>query len=132
MAINACTIDGFTLHGRRCRDKFTALIPILHPPTPTGAVRGSPRVLRDTYAPQFEFEEKPMLTFEQPFITVQVIFDGVEYSQQLNSSDQLHFVTITGLQISAAPQVVVSDLNVFGEELADVPEVVVNITDLEL
>lgn len=36
MAINACTINSFTIDARRCRDKFADLIPILHPPVTTG------------------------------------------------------------------------------------------------
>lgn len=105
MAINACTIDGFTLHGKFCRDKFAILIPILRPPVVP--VEGTnPRVLRDTfqYPPRpFEFEDKPVLNFEQPFITVEVEFDGVTHTQQIDNAPQMHFVTVTGLQIDVAP-----------------------------
>ena len=102
MAINACTIDGFTINGRFCRDKFAILIPILRPPIPPVPVEGTnPRVLRDTFTlpPRFEFEDKPVLNFEQPFITVEVVFDGVTHTQQIDNAPQMHFVTVTGLQI---------------------------------
>jgi hypothetical protein len=104
MAINACTIDGFTIDGRFCRDKFAALVPILHPPVPTTSYQGNPRVLRDTFAipPQFEFEDRPTLTFEQPWITVEVVMDGKTHSQQLDNKPQAHFVTVTGLEIAVA------------------------------
>jgi hypothetical protein len=105
MAINACTIDGFTLHGRNCRDKFATLIPILHPPVPVVATGGNPRVLRDSFVmpPQFEFEDRPTLNFEQPWVTVEVVFDGVTHTQQLDNGPQMHFVTVTGLQIDVPP-----------------------------
>lgn len=102
MAINTCTINGFTIHGRNCRDKFASLVPILHPPVITSTVKSSPRVLRDSFVPppRFEFEDKPVLSFEQPWITVEVVLDGVTHSQQLDNKPQMHFVTVTGLEIT--------------------------------
>ena len=105
MAINACTINSFTIDSRRCRNKFADLIPILHPPTVTGT---NPRVLRDNYqVPRpFDFEkpeDRPTWTFEQPFISVTVEFDGVTGEQTLdNSQSQLDFVSITNFSMQAA------------------------------
>jgi hypothetical protein len=124
MAINACTINDFTIDGRRCSDKFSRLIPILHPPTVVGT---NPRVLRDNYqVPRpFDFEkpdERPTWTFEQPFITVTVELDGVTGNQTLDvSAPQLDFVTVTNFSIHAAGQVTEQ------EEL-----ITVNITDFKV
>ncbi len=110
MAINACTIDGFTLNGRNCRDKFAILIPILRPPVVP--VEGTnPRVLRDTFRMprQFELEDDKILTFEQPIVTVTVEFYGSTGSETQDvMAANADFVTVTGLEIAETP-VVASD-----------------------
>lgn len=110
MAINACTIDGFTLNGRNCRDKFAILIPILRPPVVP--VEGTnPRVLRDTFRMprQFELEDDKILTFEQPIVTVTVEFYGSIGSETQDvMAANADFVTVTGLEIAETP-VVASD-----------------------
>jgi hypothetical protein len=133
MAINACSINGFTLHGRRCTDKFAILVPILHPTVPpvTYGVGGNPRVLRDTFVPPRELEDRLTLNFEQPFITVTVDHDGDIQSQTLEATQQLDFVTVTNLQIFAAPSVGIEDLVVNLRPSDMTEEVSVNISDLE-
>ncbi len=110
MAINACTIDGFTLNGRNCRDKFAILIPILRPPVVP--VEGTnPRVLRDTFRMprQFELEDDKILTFEQPIVTVTVEFYGSTGSETQDvMAANADFVTVSGLEIAETP-VVASD-----------------------
>ncbi len=130
MAINACTLNGFTLHGRRCADKFATLIPILHPPV-TDSTRGNPRVFRDTFVPPREIEDRLTLNFEQPFITVSVEFGGDTQSQTLEATQQLDFVTVTNLQIFAAPSVGIEDLMVNLRPSDTAGDVSVNISDLE-
>ena len=101
MAINSCSINGFTLHGRRCSDKFAALVPILHPPI-VASTGTNPRVLRDTFQlpRQFEIEDQPHLTFEQPIITVTAEIFGVSGSDTQDvSAAQLDFVTVTDLEL---------------------------------
>jgi hypothetical protein len=99
-----------------------------------GTGGGNPRVLRDTFPQQFEFEEKPTLTFEQPFITVVVELDGLSGSQQLDNTAQLHFVTVTDLS-EDSPLLAVSvedlDLNpiVIRSESLSLDPVTVNIED---
>ena len=97
MALNACTINGFTLHGRRCADKFSTLIPILHPVIPpvTGT---NPRVLRDTHTFQrpYEIEDQPNLTFEQPIVSVTVEFMHLSGTDTQDvSGSQTDFVSVT-------------------------------------
>lgn len=106
MAINACTINGFTINSRSCRNKFDDLVIILHPPV---VVNGTnPRVLRDGYAiPRpFDFEqpeERPTWTFEQPYISVSVEFLGTIGEQTLDSTQpQLDFVSVTNLTVVSA------------------------------
>lgn len=112
MAINACQINGFTLNGKKCRDMFAVLIPILRPPVPPITTTGTnPRVLRDTLRipRQFELEDDKVLTFEQPIVTVTVEFYGSTGSETQDvSAVNADFVTVTGLEIAETP-VPVSD-----------------------
>lgn len=105
MAINACTIDGFTLNGKFCRDKFAVLIPIFRPPVVP--VEGTnPRVLRNTFEMprRFEIEDEKVLTFEQPIVTVSVEFYGaIGTETQDVSASNADFVTVTGLEIAETP-----------------------------
>ena len=131
MALNACTIDGFTLHGKFCRDKFATLVPILHP----SFAPGNPRVLRDDrMPPPFEFEDRPVLNFEQPWITVSIEFAGEIHTQQLENTPQSDFVAVTSLRIDVVPVITmsVSDLLMPGSEPTSEALVTVNIFDLIL
>lgn len=97
MAINACTINSFTIDGGRCRNRFNGLVNILHP-----IVGTNPRVLRDNY-PQhrpFEIEDEKQLTFEQPIVTVSVEFYGSSGTETQDiSTAQLDFVTVTDFKV---------------------------------
>lgn len=118
MALNACTINGFTLNSKSCSNKFAYLIPILHPPVVTPVSGTNPRVLRDTFKfvpppiPQnFELEDQPTLTFEQPIVSVSAEILGFSGTDTQDvSAAQADFVTVTGfdLGVSAEANVVIS------------------------
>lgn len=123
MAINACTINGFTLHARRCASQWERLIPVLHPFPPGGdggaggAAAGNKYAKVPQYAP-YEIDDRPDLTFEQPFITVSVEilgFSGVD-TQEVSAMDT-DFVSV-------------SDFSVGEKEL--IQQVGVNITNLRI
>jgi hypothetical protein len=120
MAINACSINGFTLNGRKCTNKFALLVPILHPPIPTPIEGTNPRVLRDTHEwpRNFEIEDEKHLTFEQPIVTVTAEFLGStgQDTQDMNAS-HVDFVTVTGFEVQSVSEDLPIDL------------VAVNITD---
>jgi hypothetical protein len=107
MALNACSINGFTLNSRRCADKFAALVPILHPPIPpiVASSGGNPRVLRDTFQFQpreYEIEDRPTLTFEQPQVTVTVeIFGFSGTDTQDVSAANADFVSVHDFTVQA-------------------------------
>ena len=121
MALNACTINGFTLNGRRCSTRFSALVDVLHPPTPIVSTGGNPRVLRDTvrYERPFEIEDTPNLTFEQPIVSVAVEILGFSGTDTQD---------VSGVQVDF---VSVSDLMVTGQEIDDAL-IGVNISDLRI
>lgn len=124
MAINACTIDGFTINSKSCADKFAVLIPILHPttPPPPGPEGGfgigrRPQAQQALQRP-YEIEDREPLVFEQPDITVTAEFMEFTGSDtQSVNSNQLDFVTITNFEVDEAE--------------AAVP-ITVNITDLKI
>ena len=122
MSINGCSINGFTLDARRCRDKFADLLPIFRPPV-LPSIGGNPRVLRDTFTMprQFEIEDQPVLTFEQPIVSVTVEFYGTSGTDTQDvSAASVDFVTVTGLEVQGVPKVSGSDE----------PTISVNIFDL--
>jgi hypothetical protein len=108
MALNQCSINGFTLNSRRCSDKFAALVPILHPTVPpiVASGGGNPRVLRDTFRFEprpYEIEDDRKLTFEQPHVSVTVEifgFSGVD-SQDVTGANA-DFVTAHDFTVTAA------------------------------
>jgi hypothetical protein len=106
MALNQCTINGFTLNSRRCSDKFAALVPILHPTVTPVTGGGNPRVLRDTFRfdhRQYEIEDDRKLTFEQPQVTVSVeIFGFSGYDTQDVTGTSVDFVTAHDFTVTAA------------------------------
>ena len=119
MSINACTIDASTVN-TFCSPRrgiiFDQLANILHPTTPPFVQAGSSRVLRDTspYAPQFEIDDKQVVTFEQPEVTITIELLGSVGSETQNvAAAQLDFVTVTNLVVDGVE-----------------PIVAVNITDL--
>lgn len=108
MALNACSINGFTLHSRRCASQFARLIPILHPPVPpiVSATGGNPRVLRDTFRLDqrpYEIEDSPVLTFEQPQVTVSVEILGFSGSDTQDvTGANVDFVTAHDFTVTAS------------------------------
>ncbi len=105
MAINACSINSFTINAGRCRNKFSELSEILHPVS-TPVVGTNPRVLRDTFnfARPFEIEDQHVFTFEQPIVTVTVEMFGVSSSETQDvSAAQVDFVSVTGFEVSSDP-----------------------------
>ena len=100
--INACSINGFTINGKKCSDKFAELIPIFRPPEPVATVGGSPRVLRDTFVrPNYDIDDTQRI-YEQPFVTVIVELLGKTGSETQNvSGPSVDFVTVTNLKIEA-------------------------------
>ncbi len=119
MAINACTINAFTINSARCRR------PNLFPPDPVVPILGTnnrnlsiafaeryPHLVRHT---EHEVEDHPPLQFEQPFITVTAEFMGETGAQTLEATQHLEFVTVVDLHI--------------GEHA---PDITVNISDLSI
>ncbi len=102
MAINACSINSFTINAGRCRNKFADLVPILHPPI-VATAGTNPRVLRDTFkfARPFDLEDNQVFTFEQPIVSVTVeMFGQSGTDTQDVSMAQADFVTVTGFEVS--------------------------------
>lgn len=100
MAINFCSVDQSTIDsfcGGRRRVVLDRLIAEKYPVVSVHPAGGG-RAVRDTFAvqPPFEFEDRPTLNFEQPWITVEVEFDGKKSSQTLDNDVQQHFVSVTG------------------------------------
>lgn len=132
MSINSCTIDSFTIDSFCSRQRqltIARLVPILHPPTPvTSSGGGNPRVLRDTWFDRREEEEKPVLTFEQPIVSVTVEifgFSGTDTQDVMGS--QVDFVTVTNLEVQRELEelqmsISISDLRfeILSEELKNV------------
>ena len=124
MALNACSINGFTVNTRRCASHFNRLVPILHPAVPPNSV-GGPRVLRDTarealkYDRPFEIEDTPNLTFEQPIVSVSAEILGFSGTDTQD---------VSGVQVDF---VSVSDLMVADQEIDDAL-IGVNIVDLRI
>lgn len=111
MAINACTIDGFTINSRRCANKFAALIPILHPLAPIQNGVGNPRVHRDTFVPPREEQERfdTQFQFEQPIVTVSAEIFGFSGSDTQDvSAAQVDFVSVTEFRVQDDEQVLVN------------------------
>lgn len=125
MSINGCSINAFTIDTRRCRDRFADLLPIFRPLIPPIPVSSgsNPRVLRDTFTMprQFEIQDEPILTFEQPIVSVTVEFYGfLGVDTQDVSSTNVDFVTVTNLEVQGIPKITSNDE----------PTISVNIFDL--
>lgn len=112
MSINACTIDASTVNtfcSPRRGIVFNNLSNILHPTTPPFVQAGSSRVLRDTspFAPQFEIDDQPIVTFEQPEVTISVELFGVVGTETQNvAGAQADFVTVTNLTVDGVEPIV--------------------------
>lgn len=107
MALNACSINSFTIDAGRCRDKFADLIPILHPPIVT--ISGTnPRVLRDTFRrPDFDVDDRPPLVYEQPIVSVTAeIFGFSGTDTQDVSAVNTDFVSVTEFNVDDASVIV--------------------------
>jgi hypothetical protein len=104
MAINACSIDGFTLHGRRCANKFAALIPILHP----GAIKtgnGGGWFQSPIGHSQRERWKEPELPKNLPTeldqVTVTSIFQTLAGTDTQDvSNSRLDLVTVTDIHVN--------------------------------
>lgn len=106
MALNACSINGFTVNTRRCASHFNRLVPILHPAVLPNPV-GGPRVYRDTareaikYDRPFEIEDTPNLTFEQPIVSVSAEILGFSGTDTQDvSAVQVDFVSVSDLMVA--------------------------------
>lgn len=101
MAINQCTIDGFTLHGFKCRDKFASLIPILHPPGSPGTLGWSQAAAAKLAAQRWEQPEVPKAAFtELERITVTATFQGVFGQATQEITPRLDLVTVTDIEVN--------------------------------
>lgn len=98
MAINACSINAFTIAAARCRRPN-----LFRPPVgPTfGNGNGSVRDQFAQYRPQLFDKEhvEPQLYFEQPYISVMAELLGTKGLQTVEAKPQLEFVVVTGLEI---------------------------------
>ena len=103
MAINACTINAFTINSARCRR------PNLFPPNPPQQILGTnnssvsigfakqyPHLVRHV---EHDIEDHPPLVFEQPFITVSAELLGSAGSQTIEAKQQLEFVSVIDLKV---------------------------------
>jgi hypothetical protein len=104
MSINACSINGFTIDARRCRDKFHDLIPILHPPTTTPTSNGGwtqkrpPEHYRGINPPRWDDKQVPTPT-ELDRVTVTVEIFGMKGSDEQQIVPRLDLVTVTDIHI---------------------------------
>lgn len=99
MAINGCTIDGFTLHGFKCRDKFASLVPILHPPvTPgTGSVGWHQQAAQQRWT---QPEVPKHIHTELERITVTATFQALFGSATQEITPRLDLVTVTDIHVN--------------------------------
>ncbi len=107
MAINACSINGFTINGRRCSTNIAALIEQLHP---TPAISGSARRERYIHQP-IEQDERPQLVYEQPIVsvTVEILgFTGTDTQDVSTASAEL--VTVSNFEFDAI-SITITDIN---------------------
>lgn len=120
MAINACSINAFTINGARCRT------PNLFRPAPVvGIIGTNNRNVSNDFARQYphlirhsEHEvPQPHLEFEQPYITVSAELMGETGSQTLEAKVQMEFVSVTDIQFS---------------EGSVAPDITVNISDISI
>lgn len=96
MSINFCTLTNSSVDSFCGNRRALVLNKLLAKKYPQPAAGTNPRVLRDdTYPRPFDFEDRPVLNFEQPFITVQVNFQNDVGTQQIDNDNRLDFVTIT-------------------------------------
>lgn len=110
MALNACPINGFTLHGRSCASQFARLIPILHPvapPTPSFLGTANQSIRQGTFPElerNWELEnDRRTLTFEQPQVTVSVEILGFSgFDTQDMTSANVDFVTAHDFTVTAS------------------------------
>jgi hypothetical protein len=99
MAINACSINAFTIDAARCRRSN-----LFRPPVGPTFGNGNGTV-RDKFAevrPHLFDKERtpePQLYFEQPFITVTAELLGSKGLQTVEAKPQLEFVVVTALEI---------------------------------
>jgi hypothetical protein len=105
MAINGCTIDGFTLHGFKCRDKFSALIPILHPAVQPskGAGQGGWFQGQGHAASRQRWEQPEVpknLPTELERITITASFQGVLGTATQEITPRLDLVTVTDIHVN--------------------------------
>jgi hypothetical protein len=105
MAINACSINGFTIDARRCRDKFADLIPILRPPVgggggqPNGwAQQRPPAYYRGINPPRWDPPIAPRDT-EQERVTVTAEIFGVSGTDTQSVVARPDLVTVTDIHI---------------------------------
>lgn len=109
MAINACSVNGFTIDAGRCRNKFAALIPILHPTTSAPKVSNGgwakarpPANYRGINAPRWERDEVPReVPTELERITVTASFDGRTGTDTQQITSRPDLVTVTDIRIEA-------------------------------
>ena len=106
MAINACSINAFTINGRQCRTNIAALITRLHPP----AIGGNARAER--YTPYVEREERPTLVYEQPIVSVTVeILGFIGTDTQDVTATSADIVVLTNLELGGEqPSVNITDI----------------------
>lgn len=112
MAINACSINAFTIDAARCRR------PNLFRP-PVGPTFGNGNgTVRDEFAQFYphlfdrEREPEPQLYFEQPFISVAAELLGAKGIQTVEAKPQLEFVVVTGLEIGEPEEVQAITVNI--------------------
>jgi hypothetical protein len=108
MPINACSINGFTIDARRCRDKFQDLIPILHPPvTSTNpssnggwTQKRPPSYYRGINPPTWDDKQVPTPTeLDRVIVTVEIF--GKKGSDEQQIVPRLDLVTVTDIHVES-------------------------------
>jgi hypothetical protein len=105
MSINACTTNSSSITsfcGVRRAVVLAGLIAKKYPSTSiaSGSVGSAAKDIRTLPRPSVK-DDETVLTFEQPFVTVQVEAFGKTYTQQLENSAQTEFVAITEVEIGS-------------------------------
>lgn len=119
MSINHCTLSSATLDTFCGARRAIVVQNLLDEKYPAGNVQTG----RSAYFYEPRDDVTPF-TFEQPLITVNVTIDDELHTETLEATQSLDFVVVSGIEITAAPEVFVSDLT-----MGD-PGFSVNITEL--
>lgn len=110
MAINFCSVNISSIDTLCGSARVLVLTRLLNEkyPIPITGVKSNPQTVR--YFP--EQRDEPVLNFEQPFITVEVDFLGLNGTERHDKKAQNEFVVVSDLDLSQQITVNISDLEI--------------------